>query len=166
MQLGQALGLPAQELTELKHGASLHDLGKLTIPDTVLLKPGRLDADEWAIMQTHAHNGYEIAARIPTLSRPALEVIRHHHERWDGTGYPDRLAGSDIPLLARIFAVCDVYDALTHERPYKHAWTHEEALNEVQAQAGRQFDPQIVAAFLTLFIPTSVDACVAFTGLG
>lgn len=151
MQLGQALGLSAEQLMELKHGASLHDLGKLTIPDTVLLKPGRLDADEWAVMQTHAHNGHEIAARIPTLSRPALDVIRHHHERWDGTGYPDGLAGQEIPLLARIFTVCDVYDALTNERPYKHAWTHEDAVREVGEHSGRQFDPQIVTAFLTLF---------------
>jgi len=152
MQLGQALDLDAVKLTELKHGASLHDLGKLTIPDTVLLKPGRLTPQEWTIMQTHAHNGYEIASRIPTLARAALDVIRHHHERWDGTGYPDRLAASAIPLLARIFAVCDVYDALTSERPYKHAWTHEAALNELRAQSARQFDPQVVAAFLTLVV--------------
>jgi PAS domain S-box-containing protein len=161
VQLGHALGLNPVKLTELKHGASLHDLGKLTIPDTVLLKPGRLDADEWAVMQTHAHNGYEIASRIPTLSRTALDVIRHHHERWDGTGYPDRLAGSAIPFLARIFAVCDVYDALTSERPYKQAWTHEAALNEVSVQSGRQFDPQVVAAFLTLFIPGSRDVAAS-----
>ncbi|WP_407571618.1 HD domain-containing phosphohydrolase [Deinococcus altitudinis] len=151
MQLGQALGLDPVQLTELKHGASLHDLGKLTIPDTVLLKPSRLNAEEWATMQTHAHNGHKIASRIPTLSRAAMDVIRHHHERWDGTGYPDRLAGSAIPLLARIFAVCDVYDALTSERPYKQAWTHEAALSELRAQSARQFDPQIVVAFLALF---------------
>ncbi|SMB83052.1 HD domain-containing phosphohydrolase [Deinococcus hopiensis] len=151
LQLGEALGLDAVMLTELKHGASLHDLGKLTIPDAVLLKPGRLDAAEWALMQTHAHNGYEIASRIPTLPRLALDVIRHHHERWDGTGYPDRLAGTDIPLLARIFAVCDVYDALTSERPYKRAWSHQAAVDELRAQRGRQFDAEVVDAFLALF---------------
>jgi PAS domain S-box-containing protein len=155
--LGLGVALEARDLETsghtlrvMQHSMQL-GLGKLTIPDTVLLKPGGLDADEWAVMQTHAHNGYEIASRIPTLSRPALDVIRHHHERWDGTGYPDRLAGQDIPLLARIFAVCDVYDALTSERPYKHAWTHEAALGEVRNQAGRQFDPHVVSAFLTLF---------------
>jgi len=162
MQLGQALGLDAVQLTELKHGASLHDLGKLTIPDTVLLKPGRLTAEEWAIMQTHAHNGFQIASRIPTLSRAAMDVIRHHHERWDGTGYPDQLSGTVIPLLARIFAVCDVYDALTSKRPYKAAWTHEAALSELGEQSARQFDPEIVAVFLGLFNanPSSVGLAV------
>ncbi|UBV44383.1 HD-GYP domain-containing protein (plasmid) [Deinococcus taeanensis] len=150
VHLGRALGLDEETLTGLKHGASLHDLGKLTIPDAVLLKPGRLTATEWAIMQRHVQNGYDIAARIPTLSPSALEVVRHHHERWDGTGYPDRREGADIPLLARIFAVCDVYDALTSERPYKRAWPHQRALDEVRAQGGRQFDPQIVDAFLSL----------------
>lgn len=151
LQLGEALGLDAVTLGELKHGASLHDLGKLSIPDAVLLKPGRLDAEEWAQMQTHAHNGYEIASLIPTLPRRSLEIIRHHHERWDGTGYPDRLAGEEIPLLARIFAVCDVYDALTSDRPYKRAWSSQAALAEVAAQSGRQFDPRVVTAFLQLF---------------
>ncbi|MFC4640259.1 HD domain-containing phosphohydrolase [Deinococcus hohokamensis] len=157
MQLGEALNLDPETLTELKHGASLHDLGKLTIPDAILLKPGRLNAAEWAIMQTHAQNGHDIAARIPTLPRGALDVIRHHHERWDGTGYPDRLAGVEIPLLARIFAVCDVYDALTSERPYKPAWTHQAAVKELIAQRGRQFDPRIVDTFLGLLpaVPVS-----------
>ncbi|ADV67657.1 HD domain-containing phosphohydrolase [Deinococcus maricopensis] len=150
-QLGAALGLDGVTLNELRQGASLHDLGKLTIPDAVLLKPGRLDAAEWALMQTHAHNGHAMAARIPTLAPAAMGVIRHHHERWDGTGYPDRLSADEIPLLARIFAVCDVYDALTSERPYKHAWAHGDALAEVRAQRGRQFDPHVVDTFLTLF---------------
>ncbi|ULH18132.1 PAS domain S-box protein (plasmid) [Deinococcus sp. KNUC1210] len=150
LQLGQTLGLDPLSLTELKYGASLHDLGKLTIPDTVLLKPGRLDAHEWAMMQTHAQNGYDIASRIPILARSVLDVIRHHHERWDGLGYPDRLHGTAIPLLARIFAVCDVYDALISERPYKRAWTSEAALKEIEAQSGRHFDPMVVAAFISL----------------
>ncbi|UBV44895.1 PAS domain S-box protein (plasmid) [Deinococcus taeanensis] len=152
-QLGTALGLSGVTLNELKHGASLHDLGKLTIPDAVLCKPGRLDPAEWALMQTHAHNGHAIASRIPTLARAALDVIRHHHERWDGSGYPDRLAGERIPLLARIFTVCDVYDALISERPYKSAWTHDDALKELRAQRGRQFDPHVVDAFVSLFRP-------------
>nr|WP_281255865.1 HD-GYP domain-containing protein [Deinococcus hopiensis] len=148
LQLGEALGLGVVTPSALKHGASLHDRGKLTIPDAVLLKPGRLDAAEWALMQTHARNGHEIASRIPTLPPLALDVVRHHHERWDGTGYPDRLAGTDIPLLARIFAVCDVYDALTSERPYKHAWSREAALKALYVQRGRQFDTDVVDTFL------------------
>lgn len=145
--LARTLGLDAREAPELRHGAYLHDIGKLTIPDAVLLKPGPLDADEWALMKTHAAAGYELALRIPGLTPGALQVIRHHHERWDGTGYPDGLAGEQIPLLARIFAVCDVYDALTSERPYKAAWTPERALAEVRAQRGRQFDPVVADAF-------------------
>lgn len=146
--LGQALGLGQAALTELRHGAYLHDLGKLTIPDAVLLKPGRFDAAERALMQRHADNGYDLASRIPALAPGALKVIRHHHERWDGSGYPGGLAGEQIPLLARIFAICDVYDALTNERPYKHAWSRAEAVKELIAQRGRHFDPLVVDTFV------------------
>ena len=99
-------------------------------------------------MKTHAEKGFEIASRIPTLNRGALEVIRSHHERWDGTGYPDALSGTRIPLLARIFAICDVYDALVCERTYKHAWTVNQALSEISFQSGKHFDPAVVQAFL------------------
>ena len=149
-ELGRALGLSAGGIRELQQGAYLHDLGKLMVPDAVLLKPGKLDAAEWQLMMAHATNGHAIAAKIPTLSSAALDVIRHHHERWDGSGYPDRLRGDDIPLLARIFTVADVYDALLSERPYKRAWTREEAVREIREQAGRQFDPAVVEAFTTL----------------
>lgn len=98
-------------------------------------------------MQTHASAGHAMALRMPALAPGALLVIRHHHERWDGTGYPDRLAGEVIPLLARIFAVCDVYDALISQRPYKRAWTPEQALAELLAQRGQQFDAAVVDAF-------------------
>ncbi|BDP42665.1 hypothetical protein DAETH_26340 [Deinococcus aetherius] len=148
LRLGRALGLSCPDLEALRQGACLHDLGKLAIPDRILRKPGGLDADEWAVMQTHAAVGAGIAARIPNLEPGVLEVIRHHHERWDGAGYPGGLAGEAIPLLARVFAVCDVYDALTSERPYKEAWTPGRARAELQAQAGRQFDPGVVTAFL------------------
>lgn len=148
LELARALGLPQQALDELRQGAALHDLGKLTIPDAILLKPGPLTPAEWAVMQSHVTNGHGIAARIPALAKAALAVIRHHHERWDGTGYPDRLAGEAIPLLARIFTICDVYDALTSDRPYKKAWTPQAALEELRAQRGRQFDAAIVDAFL------------------
>jgi putative nucleotidyltransferase with HDIG domain len=154
VHMAQGLSLQPEKIEELQHGAYLHDIGKLTIPDAVLTKPGSLDAEEWRLMKTHATAGYEIASQMPTLARSALLVIRHHHERWDGSGYPDGLAGEGIPLLARIFAVCDVYDALTNKRPYKPAWTHEQAVAELVTQAGHQFDPRLVATFVNL-VPAS-----------
>ena len=153
--LGRALGLEANLIDELRQGAYLHDIGKLSIPDQILLKPGPLTADEWKIMQLHAATGAAIAAHIPNLSAGALAVIHSHHERWDGTGYPATLAGEEIPFLARIFTVCDVYDALTSERPYKRAWTVEETRTELLSQAGRQFDPPIVMAFLQMALEMS-----------
>ncbi|ULH13833.1 HD domain-containing protein (plasmid) [Deinococcus sp. KNUC1210] len=150
-QIGLSLGLRSSELHHLQEGAYLHDVGKLVIPDAILHKPGSLTAEEWNVMQTHTTRGWELASRLPGLSEPVLKVIRHHHERWDGSGYPDRLMGEDIPLEARIFAVCDVYDALISTRPYKDAWDPLEAMQEIQRQAGRHFDPQVVEAFLTVF---------------
>jgi diguanylate cyclase (GGDEF)-like protein len=148
--LGQQMGLSADSLEALRQGAYLHDIGKLSVPDSILLKPGRLDALEWKTMQGHVMQGHEIASRIPSLSNGALEVIRGHHERWDGTGYPDRHAGDEIPLLARIFAVCDVFDALQSARSYKQAWTRTQALEEICRQSGKQFDPTVVRAFIEL----------------
>lgn len=149
-RLGGALGLRPVDLRRLQEGAYLHDLGKLVIPDSILHKPGELTPEEWSVMQTHTTRGWELASRMPGLSPSVLEVIRSHHERWDGTGYPDGLKGNQIPLDARIFAVCDVYDALISPRPYKDAWNQVEAVQEIQRQAGRQFDPQVVEAFLAL----------------
>ena len=149
-QLGERLGLNADALDHLRQGAYLHDLGKLSIPDDILRKPGRLTPQEWMIMQGHVVKGYELVTRIPGLPQGVLDVIRSHHERWDGTGYPDALSGTAIPLGARIFAVCDVYDALISARPYKEAWTHEEAVAEIARQSGRHFDPEVVQAFLHL----------------
>ena len=157
-QLGEHLGLGVEDLAHLQHGAYLHDLGKLCVPDEVLRKPGPLTPDEWTIMKSHAVQGYELATRIAGLSAATLGVIRSHHERWDGGGYPDGLAGTDIPLCARIFAVCDVYDALISARPYKRAWTHEDAALEIEKQAGRQFDPQVVHSFLTLMGRTAEES--------
>jgi len=149
-RLGKALDLPPGQLEDLRQGAYLHDIGKLVIPDAILLKPGKLTPDEWEVMKRHACRGADIARTIPTLTAGAINVIRHHHERWDGTGYPDALSQRDISLPARIFAVCDVYDALTSDRPYKQAWPATEAKMEIARQAGRQFDPQVVHAFLEL----------------
>jgi diguanylate cyclase (GGDEF)-like protein/putative nucleotidyltransferase with HDIG domain len=146
--LGMQLGLNDATLETLRQGAYLHDIGKLSVPDSILLKPGKLDTLEWQVMQSHVMLGYEIAARIPSLATDALEVIRGHHERWDGTGYPDQISGEKIPLLARIFAVCDVFDALQSERSYKQAWTRNQALEEIRVQSGKQFDPLVVRAFL------------------
>lgn len=148
--LGRRLNLRPNALHLLRQGAYLHDLGKITVPDAVLLKPGRFTPDERAIMETHVTRGDEIASQIAGLPQGTLDVIRFHHERWDGTGYPDHLEGEQIPLLARIFAICDVYDALTSERPYKRAWSPEEAMVELKAQSGRHFDPEVVRAFSTL----------------
>ncbi|MFC4456648.1 HD domain-containing phosphohydrolase [Deinococcus sonorensis] len=159
-RLGEALGLRGSDLDQLREGAYLHDLGKLCVPDAILHKPGRLTADEWTVMQTHTTRGWDLACRIPNLATAVLEVIRHHHERWDGGGYPDGLAGEAIPLVARIFAVCDVYDALISERPYKPAWSADAAVREIQAQSGRQFDPAVVRAFLSLHGEAALAAAV------
>lgn len=147
-QLGRALGLDRPTLAALSRGAYLHDLGKLATPDLVLHKPGPLTLDERAVMQQHAEAGHRIAQQLAFLPQAALDVVLYHHERWDGRGYPQGLVGDTIPLTARIFAVCDVYDALTSARPYKPAWTPAEALTEIAAQAGRHFDPYVVSAFL------------------
>ncbi|WP_133161770.1 HD domain-containing phosphohydrolase [Deinococcus koreensis] len=149
-ELGLRLGMSEPKLDALRQGASLHDIGKLVIPDAILLKPGPLDASEWEIMRNHATRGYDIAYRLSGLTPSTLSIIRSHHERWDGSGYPDGLAGEAIPLEARIFAVCDVYDALTHTRPYKRAWSHEDAVAEIRKQSGTHFDPQVVEIFTGL----------------
>lgn len=164
--LGERLGLGGQRLEALRQGASLHDIGKLTIPDAVLLKPGRLTPEEWAVMQGHAERGAAIAGRLRGLLPGTLDVIRSHHEKWDGSGYPDGLAGEAIPLAARAFAICDVYDALTQARPYKRAWTHGEALAELRAQSGRHFDPAVVAAFLEVVETVDLQAASSGGALG
>ncbi|WP_299693563.1 two-component system response regulator [uncultured Vibrio sp.] len=144
--LGKALGMTGEDAETLRDAAPMHDIGKIGIPDRVLLKPGKLDADEWAIMQKHVEYGLEIlgAQSNSKLMRMANQVIRYHHEKWDGSGYPNQLAGEDIPLVGRIAAVADVFDALTEERPYKKAWTTDEVLAFFEAQKGKHFDPRIV----------------------
>jgi ribonuclease P protein subunit RPR2 len=136
--------------TELEYGFLLHDLGKIGVPDAVVLKPGPLDEDEMETMRRHVELGEQIVARIPYLGGLARQVIAAHHERWDGKGYPRELAGEDIPLPARIFAVVDAFDAMTNERPYRRALSVEDALAEINAGASTQFDPDIVRAFTAL----------------
>jgi len=144
--LAEAMGLPKQDISELVTGAFLHDVGKIGIPDRILLKPGKLTDDEFEVMKTHALLGIEIVADNPWLEGAEL-TIRHHHERFDGTGYPDRLRGNSIPRIARIFAVVDVFDALTSERPYKKPMALTEALTIIENDSDRHFDPEVVAVF-------------------
>lgn len=152
-QLGAQLGLDAGQLENLRLGAYLHDVGKVAVPDQVLLKPGKLSEEEWTFIKKHPGVGFELLQHIPTVSSEALEVVLHHQERWNGSGYPLGLQGEDIPVLARVFAVVDVYDALTSERPYKRAWTHEEALVQLNREAGTLLDLGVVQAFCALMDP-------------
>jgi len=147
--LAARLGIRGEELMHVRRGALLHDIGKMGVPDAILLKPGKLDPDEWEVMKRHTTYGYELLKPIPFLW-PALDIPYLHHERWDGSGYPLGLKGDQIPLGARIFAIVDVYDALTNARPYRPAWSREEALRYIAAEAGRHFDPAIAAEFLRM----------------
>jgi putative two-component system response regulator len=147
-QIAQAMGLPPAEVELIQRAAPLHDVGKIAVPDAVLLKPGKLTSAEFEQIKTHTLRGAEIlgGGRFPLLQR-AEEIALTHHERWDGTGYAG-LAGDAIPLAGRIVAAADVYDALTHERPYKRAWSHVEAVEEIIRLSGRHFDPEVVKALL------------------
>jgi CHASE2 domain-containing sensor protein len=149
--LALAIGLPESEAELIRHASVLHDVGKIGIPDRILLKPGKLDPDEWEVMKTHAAIGAQIlAGSVSPLLQLGETIALTHHERWDGSGYPQSLAGEDIPLAGRICAICDVYDALRSVRPYKRAWTREEALAEIVRERGSHFDPQLVDTFLEL----------------
>ena len=149
--IAERLGLPAAQLELMRLAAPLHDVGKIAIPDAVLGKPGKLTAAEFDEMKTHTTVGAQMLAGSGfSLLELAKEIALTHHERWDGSGYPAGLAGEAIPIAGRIVAVADVFDALTHERPYKTAWTTTEALAEMADQAGRHFDPAVVEAFLSL----------------
>jgi PAS domain S-box-containing protein/putative nucleotidyltransferase with HDIG domain len=149
MDLAQEMGLSAGELIHVRRGALLHDIGKMGVPDQILLKPARLTKVEWQIMRQHPLLSYNLLARIDFL-RPALDIPRYHHERWDGSGYPTGLKGEQIPLAARIFAVIDVWDALTSDRPYRKRWGRKKALEFIQAQSGKYFDPKVVEMFMGL----------------
>jgi PAS domain S-box-containing protein len=149
LRLGRAMGMSDAELVHVRRGALLHDIGKMGIPDGILLKPGPLTAEEWAIMRRHPVYAYELLAPIPFL-RPALDIPYCHHEKWDGTGYPRGLRGELIPLAARVFAVVDVWDALRSDRPYRAGWPEEKVFEYIRAEAGKHFDPQMVEAFLAL----------------
>jgi response regulator RpfG family c-di-GMP phosphodiesterase len=147
LALTEAVDSSLLEDPSLEYGFLLHDLGKIAIPDETLDKPGPLTRDEWALMRSHPQVGAEMLAGVTLLQGGGLDVVRHHHERWDGGGYPDRLAGDAIPIGARIFALADALDAITSKRPYRDALPWEQALDEIRSGAGRQFDPQVVQAF-------------------
>ncbi|ACO47690.1 putative metal dependent phosphohydrolase (plasmid) [Deinococcus deserti VCD115] len=149
-RLGQALGFAGADLDALRWGAFLHDTGKVAIPDAILLKPGKLTPEEWEVIKRHPSIGYEMLHHIPSLPPATLDVVLYHQERWNGSGYPCGLAGTQIPLAARVFAVVDVYDALTSERPYKAAWPHEEAAMQLRKEAGVKLDAGVVQTFLTV----------------
>ncbi len=149
LALAEARGLDRTAVQALMKGSFLHDVGKIGISDTILLKPGRLDHDEFEIMKTHVVHGTDIVARYGWLA-DSLEIVRSHHEKYDGSGYPDRIAGAAIPLAARIFAIADVFDALTSERPYKKPLAFDDALALMQAERGRHFDPGLLDAFATI----------------
>jgi HD-GYP domain-containing protein (c-di-GMP phosphodiesterase class II) len=148
--VGVKLGIPFQELHQLRWAARLHDVGKMAIPDSILLKPGPLDEDEWEFVRGHTIVGQRILEAAPALGGTGA-LVRSSHERWDGAGYPDRLAGGEIPLASRIIAACDAFDAMVSDRPYRPARTAREALQELALGAGTQFDPDVVTAFLDAF---------------
>ncbi len=146
LKLARALGVAEADLAHIYRGALLHDIGKIAVPDSILLKEGPLTSEEWVIMRQHPIFAYELLAPIAYL-RPALDIPFCHHEKWDGSGYPRGLKGEEIPLAARIFSVADVWDALGSDRPYRPAWPPEKIKTHLQEQAGQQFDPRVVEIF-------------------
>ncbi len=157
---GEELGLSGQQLIDLSFGAYLHDIGKVNVPDEILTKTESLTDDEWDTMRNHPQYGAEML-REKEILKGAAEIVRAHHERWDGKGYPAQLSGNDIPIGARIIAVVDTYDAIVSARSYKKALAKEEALTELEKNAGSQFDPRVVRAFLQVVGEVNVDEVIS-----
>jgi putative two-component system response regulator len=156
LAMGMAMSLDEPALAALYRGGYLHDIGKVGIPDAILFKPGKLTAQEWVVMRSHPVRGEDICRHLKSF-RPMLPIIRHHHERWDGSGYPDGIRGAQIPLLARIVQVVDIYDALTNPRPYKPAFNYKQAIGVIEEETARGWrDPEVVDLFLRLPI-TGID---------
>jgi putative two-component system response regulator len=150
-RLARGLNLPARQVALIHHTAPLHDIGKIAIPDSILLKPGKLTDEEFEVVKTHAVMGARVLANgTSDLLRTAEAIARHHHERWDGGGYPAGLQGEAIPIAARLVHLADVFDVLVHERPYKESWTVEAAVEEIARGAGTDFDPEAVSVFSQL----------------
>jgi response regulator RpfG family c-di-GMP phosphodiesterase len=156
LAIARAHGVPEADLRDIEHGVLLHDIGKIGIPDAILLKPGPLTPAEWKVMRAHPEIGRRLIEKIPFL-RGAVDIVYHHHERWDGTGYPQGLSGEQIPLGARIFALADALDAMTFDRPYSRATSFETARDEVKRCAGTHFDPAVVQTFLAMPLETFAD---------
>jgi putative two-component system response regulator len=160
---GEFLKLSRIEIRDLMWGGYLHDIGKVGIPDAVLLKPGKFTPDEWAVMQQHVLIGQQICQPLRTM-RGVVPIIRHHHERWDGSGYPDGLVGAQIPYLAQVFQVIDIYDALTSERPYKKAFTPEEALKIFDEETAKGWrNPELIEQFKEFIQSVEVEPEPAVT---
>jgi len=159
-EVAAELGIPEQEHPEIVHGAELHDVGKIAIPESILHKPGPLNDDEWIYMKRHTLIGERFLLSVPAL-RAVGRLVRSSHERWDGDGYPDGLRGEDIPLGARIIAVCDAYDAMVTDRPYRKGTDSRSALAELQRCAGTQFDPLVVEAFCAVASRTALARAAA-----
>jgi len=151
LSLAKALGVNNKELVHIRRGALLHDIGNLKVQESILHKQGELTAEEWVTIHMHPFYAHEIIGSIDLL-KSTLDIAYCHHEKWDGSGYPRGLKGEQIPLAARLFAIVDVYDALTSDRPFRKAWSKAKALNYVREQSGQHFDPQVVEAFLKLQI--------------
>jgi putative nucleotidyltransferase with HDIG domain len=149
MAIARAMGLPREHIDVIARGAFLHDIGKMAIPDRILLKPGKLDEEEKVIMREHCYHGYQMLKKIPFLAE-ACEIVYSHQEHFDGSGYPRGLKGTEIPLGARIFSVADTLDAIISDRPYRPARSLGEARKEIQDWSGRQFDPEVVEVFLKM----------------
>ncbi len=147
LRLARLVGMSEEELVHVQRGALLHDIGKMGVPDSILLKPGALTEEEWVIMRQHPIHAYNLLYPIEYL-RPALDIPYCHHEKWDGTGYPRQIKGEEIPLAARIFAIADVWDALSSDRPYRRACPESEVLEYIRNKAGTHFDPALVEIFL------------------
>jgi putative nucleotidyltransferase with HDIG domain len=159
-RMGEALGFSHEQLKVLERGSLLHDIGKIGISDTILHKPGPLSEDEWKIMRTHPDIGAKIVEGIPFLQE-TIPLIRHHQERWNGTGYPGALSGDEIPILARMFAIVDAFDALTSKRPYRQRISTEESVEYLREQSGILFDPKIVTLFERLIGENKIDSTPA-----
>jgi len=147
--LAKRMGIPELKLEDIRRGALLHDIGKMGIPDAILCKPSTLSKSEWVMMKKHPELACQLLSKIEYL-KPAIDIPYCHHEKWDGSGYPRKLKGEEIPFSARIFAVVDVFDALTSDRPYRKAWTNEEAVKYIKEQSGKHFAPDIVQVFLEI----------------
>jgi HD-GYP domain-containing protein (c-di-GMP phosphodiesterase class II) len=149
LEIARRMGCSQEEMNNLERAARVHDIGKIGIPDAILLKPGRLTEEETEVMKAHVQIGYQIVSRLGFMAASA-EIVLTHHERWDGEGYPHGLRGKEIPLGTRIFAVADTLDAITSDRPYRRATPYAVARAEIERESGRQFDPRVVQAFLSV----------------